>query len=63
MSLICDEAHAKTVTFIIRGIGVIVVEVKVVRRNVAGGLGSAAKKCELIVVSAEILSWPGFIKV
>jgi len=62
VSLICDEAHAKTVTFIIRGIGVIVVEVKV-RRNVAGGLGSAAKKCELIVVSAEILSWPGFIKV
>jgi len=58
--LICDAAHGKTVTFIIRGTGVIVVEMKV-RRNVAGGLGFAAKKWELIVVGAEMLSW--FIKV
>ena len=62
VSLICSELQGearRAVTFFIQSIGVVVVEVKV-RRNVAGGLGSEAKKLQLVVV---ILSWPGFERV
>jgi len=59
VSLICSDLQGETqkaTTFIIRGIGVVVVKVKV-RRSIGGGLGSKPKKWELVVEDTQILGW------
>ena len=57
MSLIGSELQRsaqRAIALIIRGIGVVIVKVKV---HVSGGLGSGSEKWEFVVRGAQVLRW------
>jgi len=59
VSIICSELQGeirKAIAFIIRAMGVVLVEVKV-KRNVGDGLGLESEEWEFIVRGAQVLGW------